>query len=284
MKRTAMALTLFVVVATVPIFIGARAQQAPPATGQTYRGWAVYGGGPEQIRYSRLNQINRGNVKQLEQAWIYDSGETGGLQTQPIVVDGVLYGVTPSHKDVRGPRGDGRTPVDVRLRPQGARPESRADLLDDGRDDKRVYAAVTRYVDALDVRTGKPIPTFGDGGRIDLHKDLGRDPERQSVVLTTPGVVHKDLLILGGRVSEGLPASPGDIRAYNAEPGTAVELPHDSASRRSRLRDVVEGVVARGRRRQQRPGTSTSATARTERSTGRQGQRDTVPGLSDGQG
>ena len=255
MKRTAIALTLFVVVATVPIFIGARAQQAPPATGQTYRGWAAYGGGPEQIRYSRLNQINRGNVKQLEQAWIYDSGETGGLQTQPIVVDGVLYGVTPSHKvfAVRAATGEHLWTFDSGLKAQG--PNRGLMYWSDGRDDKRVYAAVTRYVYALDVRTGKPIPTFGDGGRIDLHKDLGRDPERQSVVLTTPGVVHKDLLILGGRVSEGLPASPGDIRAYNARTGAAaVELPHDSASRRSRLRDVVEGVVARERRRQQLAG------------------------------
>ena len=219
MKRTAIALTLFVVVATVPIFIGARAQQAPPATGQTYRGWAAYGGGPEQIRYSRLNQINRGNVKQLEQAWIYDSGETGGLQTQPIVVDGVLYGVTPSHKTfaLRAATGEHLWTFDSGLKAQG--PNRGLMYWSDGRDDKRVYAAVTRYVYALDVRTGKPIPTFGDGGRIDLHKDLGRDPERQSVVLTTPGVVHKDLLILGGRVSEGLPASPGDIRAYNARTG-----------------------------------------------------------------
>ena len=52
-----------------------------------------------------------------------------------------------------------------------------------------------------------------------MQSDLGRDPERQSVVLTSPGVVHKDLLILGGRVSEGLPGSPGDVRAYDARTG-----------------------------------------------------------------
>src|SRR3990172_6835847 len=63
-----------------------------------YRGWASYGGGPEQIRYSSLRQIHRGNVKDLEVAWTYDTGETGGLQTQPIIVDGVLYALTPSHK------------------------------------------------------------------------------------------------------------------------------------------------------------------------------------------
>ena len=37
-------------------------------------------------------------MSSLQQAWIYDSGEPGGLQTQPIVVDDVLFGITPSHK------------------------------------------------------------------------------------------------------------------------------------------------------------------------------------------
>ena len=37
--------------------------------------------------------------------------------------------------------------------------------------------------------------------------------------LTTPGVIYRDLLIVGGRVSEGLPASPGDIRAFDVRTG-----------------------------------------------------------------
>src|SRR6476469_82222 len=63
-----------------------------------------YGGGPQQIRYSPLTQINRDTVKQLEVAWTYDTGERGALQTQPIVVSAaagagdVLYGYTPTHK------------------------------------------------------------------------------------------------------------------------------------------------------------------------------------------
>ena len=63
-----------------------------------YTGWAAYGGGPEQIRYSSLQQINTANVRQLTVAWTYDSGESGGLQTQPIVAGGVLYAYTPTHK------------------------------------------------------------------------------------------------------------------------------------------------------------------------------------------
>ena len=59
------------------------------------RGWVAYGGGPESIRYSPLEQINRHNVRQLEVAWTFDSGEEGGLQANPIVVDGVVYTTTP---------------------------------------------------------------------------------------------------------------------------------------------------------------------------------------------
>jgi quinoprotein glucose dehydrogenase len=212
----------FVALATLPVLDGETASpavQSTPAAKPSDRGWPAYGGGPEQIRYSTLAQINRGNVKELKQAWIYDSGETGGLQTQPIVVDSVLYGVTPSHKTfaLRAATGEHLWTFDSGIKAQGA---NRGVMYwTDGAGDRRVYAAVTRYVYALDAGTGKPIPTFGDGGRIDLHADLGRDPARQSVVLTSPGVVYKDLLILGGRVSEGLPASPGDIRAYNARTG-----------------------------------------------------------------
>ena len=98
MTRVAMAFVLFAAFAATPFFIAARSPQPASAPSQPYRTWSAYGGGPEQIRYSRLDQINRGNVKQLQHAWTYDSGETGGLQTQPIVVDEVFYGITPSHK------------------------------------------------------------------------------------------------------------------------------------------------------------------------------------------
>ncbi len=251
MKRSAATLAVFTIAAAAAILNG-RAPQTVPARPQTYRGWTAYGGGPEQIRYSRLDQINRANVKQLEQAWIYDSGETGGLQTQPIVVDGVLYAVTPTHKTfaLRAATGEHLWTFDSGIRGQG--PNRGLMYWSDGRDDRRVYAAVTRYVYALDARTGKPIPAFGDGGRIDLHKDLGRDPERQSVVLTTPGVVHKDLLILGGRVSEGLPASPGDIRAYSTRTGALQwsfhTIPHPGEAG---YETWPKDAVARGRRRQQ---------------------------------
>src|ERR1700677_3028461 len=61
--------------------------------------WPAYGGGTEDIRYSRLKQINRTNVSRLEVAWSYDTADgSGDPETQPIMIDGVLYGLTPKHK------------------------------------------------------------------------------------------------------------------------------------------------------------------------------------------
>src|SRR5713101_6087959 len=60
--------------------------------------WPVWGGDPENTHYSKLAQINRANVKNLEVAWSFETGEPGGLQTSPIIVGNVLYGITPAQK------------------------------------------------------------------------------------------------------------------------------------------------------------------------------------------
>ena len=183
------------------------------------REWPVYGGGPESIRHSTLKQINRANVKQLTMAWSYDAQDgPGGLQTSPIIVGGVLYANTPKSRVIALDAGSGKLlwRFDSGLDLRGA---NRGVTYWAGGDDRRIFAAAGSYVYALDARTGKAIESFGNGGRIDLREDLGRDAAKQSVVLTTPGIIYKDLLIVGGRTSEGLPASPGDVRAYDVRTG-----------------------------------------------------------------
>lgn len=215
---TRITVTIAALLLALPAAYAARAQPARSTPARTYSGWAAYGGGPEQIRYSSLRQINRTNVKQLTVAWTYDTGETGGLQTQPIVVDGVLFGYTPTHKmfAVRAATGERLWTFDSKIVGRGP---NRGVMYWHNGSDARVFAAVDQYVYALNARTGQPITTFGDSGRIDLRLNLGRDPQSQNVRLTTPGVIYKDLMILGGRVSEGLPSSPGYIRAYDARSG-----------------------------------------------------------------
>jgi quinoprotein glucose dehydrogenase len=53
--------------------------------------WPVYGGSPASDRYSPLTEITPANVERLAEAWRFDTGETGGFQVNPIVVDGVVY-------------------------------------------------------------------------------------------------------------------------------------------------------------------------------------------------
>jgi len=182
------------------------------------RDWPIYGGTAENSRYSPLAQINRENVKQLQVAWAFDTGESGGLQTSPIIVGGVLYAYSPSQKVIALNAATGKLLWKFDPGAQEWQPARGLAYWTDGKQ-KRILAGVTNLVYALDTDTGKPIPSFGENGHIDLRRDLGRDPKTQSIALTSPGVVYKDLLIVGGRDPETLPAPPGDIRAYDVRSG-----------------------------------------------------------------
>jgi len=180
--------------------------------------WPVYGGTAENNHFSSLQQINRSNVLQLAVAWTFDTGESGGLQTSPIVVDGVLYGLTPSQKVFALNAATGQLLWKFDSGLKGTQPDRGLAYWSDGKE-RKILVGVMNFVYALDAATGTPIPSFGKDGRIDLRDDLGRDPAAQSIYMTSPAVIYKDLMIVGGREAETLPASPGDVRAYDVRTG-----------------------------------------------------------------
>jgi quinoprotein glucose dehydrogenase len=180
--------------------------------------WPIYGGAG-QTRYSALKQINRSNVAKLKVAWSYNTDDgSNASQTHPIVVNGVLYGVTPKHKTVALDAATGKLLWRFDSGIEGRGPNRGVTYWSSG-SDARILASVQSFVYALDTKTGQPVREFGNNGRIDLRENLGRDPEKQSLVMTSPGVIYKDLLILGDRTPEALPAPPGDIRAYDVRTG-----------------------------------------------------------------
>jgi glucose dehydrogenase len=181
--------------------------------------WSVIGGTPGNSHYSNLKQINRSNVAKLQVAWKFDTGEPGGLETTPIVVDGVLYALTPELQAIALDAATGKLLWTFDSKFEGSEPDRGLTYWSDGRE-KRLFVGVMNFVFALDPATGKVIPSFGKNGRIDLRENLGRDPELQSWAVTSPGAIYKDLLIVGGRNPETLPAPPGDIRAYDVYTGT----------------------------------------------------------------
>ena len=195
----------------------AASQDSANSSGER-RDWPAYGGAPANTHYSELSQINRSNVKQLGVAWSFDTGEQGGLQTSPIVIDGVLYGITPTQKVFALDAASGTLLWKFDSGIKGTQPD-RGLAYWSSEKEKRILVGVMNFLYAIDAVTGKPVATFGKDGRIDLRGDLGRIAERQSVALTSPGVVYKDVIIVGGRNPETLPAAPGDVRAYDVRTG-----------------------------------------------------------------
>src|SRR5256884_9221320 len=208
-------------IVTKPAFIARAASSRPQDTAgvKEHQDWPAYGGAPENNHYSSLAQINRSNVKRLTVAWSFDTQEAGRLQTSPIIVAGVLYGITPTQKVFALDAATGELLWKFDAGIKGTQPDRGLAYWADG-NDKRILVGGMNFLYALDTTTGKPIPSFAKDGRIDLRENLGREPaSAQSIVLTSPAVVYKDLVILGGRNPETLPAPPGDIRAFDIRTG-----------------------------------------------------------------
>jgi quinoprotein glucose dehydrogenase len=190
-----------------------------------YREWKVYGGSPESIRYSTLDQINPHNVSRLRIAWIYDTGdatEGSEMECNPIVVRGVVYATSPQLRVIALDAATGKllwsfTPLAETGGPGKSRNRG-VTYWEDG-EDRRIFVVALQWLYALDAVTGKPVTAFGEKGRVDLRQGLGRDPETTAVSANTPGIIYKDMLILGNHDSEDLPSAPGDIRAYDVRTG-----------------------------------------------------------------
>ena len=174
----------------LPALLIAAALPLRPA--DPYRGWTVYGGGPDSIRYSTLDQINRGNVARLQVAWTYDTGDAfdeSEMECNPIVVNGVLYATTPKLRLIALDAATGklRWSFDPRQR-QESFGKARNRGVTYWADGRRPAHLLRRQ--PLAVRPGRahrrPHPAFGDDGRVDLRQGLGRPPEEMSISATTP--------------------------------------------------------------------------------------------------
>ena len=178
-------------------------------------------GGVNNIRYSPLTQINPGNVAQLKAVWTYDAHDEfkdSEMQSNPIVVDGVLYATTPKMRVVALNAATGQEVWNFDPA-GGAAPQRRYRHRGVTVHQDRVFFTYRNFLYALNRQTGKPIPSFGTEGHIDLRENLDRPIEKMSVSASSPGVIFEDMIILGSTVPETLPGSPGHIRAYDVKSG-----------------------------------------------------------------
>ncbi len=187
--------------------------------------WTANGGGPGSLHYSKLKQINRENVKNLEVAWTFDTGDGDNrtdFESTPLEADGMIYligrrgqlfaldAATGKQLWALDPLGGQKAGGNTRNRGMS--------YWTDGRE-KRLFLTIKQYLYAVDAKAGKVIDSFGDRGKVDLSLGLGHDGEGLFAGMSSPGTVYKDLLICGSWVAEQLPALPGDIRAFDVHTG-----------------------------------------------------------------
>ncbi|MGN6601281.1 MAG: outer membrane protein assembly factor BamB family protein [Ginsengibacter sp.] len=203
-------------------------------TSKKYDTWQVYGGNKEANHYSALKEIDTSNVSGLKVAWVYHTYDADSAMTQiqvnPVVIDTVLYGVSPKLKLFALNAATGKNiwvfnPMDdsaVRAKGPGFFSMNvcrGVTYYSNGKDDKRIFYSANSQLYCINALTGKPVSSFGDDGKIDLHNDMGRDVSDLYIATTTPGIIYKDLIIVGARVSEEADAAPGYIRAYDVHTG-----------------------------------------------------------------
>lgn len=188
--------------------------------------WAYYRGNPAGTAYSALDEISRDNASKLTLAWSFDTAETFGsgwdteasdMECNPMAIGGSVYVVSPKGRllKLNGATGELIWSFDP------ANGKSIASLhrlrgiarWTDGREE-RLFLTFERGLFAIDASTGRAIAGFGERGRVDLAQGLDRDPRSLSVSVVSPGVVYRDLIILGSTGS-----LPGHIRAFDVHTG-----------------------------------------------------------------
>jgi quinoprotein glucose dehydrogenase len=198
----------------------------------SYNEWKVYGGSKENIHYSSLNEIDTNNVMKLEKVWEFSTGDAEKntqIQVNPIVVNNILYGVSPKLKLFAIGANNGKLVwtfdpykvVNNEINGVGYFSMNvcrGVTYYSDNKSNRLFYAAGVNLF-CIDANTGKPIESFGNKGKIDLHYDLGRDVSDLYIAMTSPGIIYKDLIIIGSRVNEDAAAAPGYIRAYDVYTG-----------------------------------------------------------------
>ncbi len=172
-----------------------------------FRKWDRSLGGPTSNRFTALTQITKQNVKDLKVAWEYHSGDgTANVQCNPIIVDGVMFAPTAGWNIVALDASNGKERWRFAPPKEGHRLEdqpARRGLLHwpgDAKNPARVIFGAGNWLYALDPKTGKVIPGFGENGRTNI-----------SAGTSTVGAIFRDVLVAAGYA--------GDVFGYDIRTG-----------------------------------------------------------------
>jgi glucose dehydrogenase len=205
--------------------------------------WRYYGGNHRGNRYSPLDQITRDNVKNLKVVWTRpyldaqftqmfpDATGSDNFRATPIMVDGKLYapngvGLLESFDAATGKTIWLQEPFDATLKEASGASSHGTDFWKNG-SDERVLLVRGEYLYAINAKTGKRFPDFGDRGRVSLNRQT---PDDAPFFSWQGPIVVNDVIIVGGNgggkagggygdsgfVKE---STPEDIRGFDVHTG-----------------------------------------------------------------
>ncbi|MBB5769635.1 membrane-bound PQQ-dependent dehydrogenase, glucose/quinate/shikimate family [Xanthomonas euroxanthea] len=199
-----------------------------PANAPADDDWAAYGRSQAGQRYSPLQQINRDNVAQLTQAWVFHTGDLPskrwGAETTPLKVGDSLYLCTARNQVIAldAASGKERWRYDPKVKDEAipytaaCRGVSYYQVPAAANDAAAAAAADasalcrTRIIEgtldgrliALDARSGKPCTDFGNNGQVAITAGMGQTPPGY-VSINSPPAIVRGVVVTGHQVLDG---------------------------------------------------------------------------------
>jgi quinoprotein glucose dehydrogenase len=216
--------TAFLLFAAFPLF----------AQTKTNIEWRAYANDAGGSHYSSAADVHRGNVSKLQVAWTYhthalepvtDLNKKAAFEATAVMVDGTLYVSTPFDRVIALDPATGKEKwsydpkIDRGV--EYSEVTSRGVAVWRGAKQSRVFiGTIHARLIALDAKTGKPCPDFGNGGHIDLHGDADAwwPPDYE---VTSPPAIIGDLVVVGSSIGDNAAAriGRGIVRAYDVRSG-----------------------------------------------------------------
>ncbi|MFV8817976.1 membrane-bound PQQ-dependent dehydrogenase, glucose/quinate/shikimate family [Haliea sp. E17] len=213
---------------------GAQGLPAAAVDGDEWRHWGRTSGGG---RFSPLNQIDTGNVQQLEIAWhyrsdvpLFESFGAHSFQPTPLAANDHLYFCVDRNVLIALEQESGRESwrFDPELNLDGVFVttcrgvsyfESAASSDDCPR--RLLYGTADGRLLAVNADTGKACTGFGEQGAVDMRRHMGEIPPG-SLSVTSPPAIVNGVAVIGQFVNDYLSffdTPSGVIRGYDAMTG-----------------------------------------------------------------
>ncbi|HUH08645.1 MAG TPA: PQQ-binding-like beta-propeller repeat protein, partial [Egibacteraceae bacterium] len=202
--------------------------------------WTTYHGELGASQYVPFDQIDASNVAKLRVAWSWQSPDnalvaadrrlmSGGFKSTPLEVGNRLFVNTSLGQVAAVDATTGKTlwVYDTKAyeagRPTNLGFNSRGVAYwTDGEQERLFQPSNDSTLWAVDAKTGKPIESFGEGGKVDLIATLRRETSRRYYTIMSAPLVVGDVVIVGSSIFDGPTRQempPGDVRAFDVRTG-----------------------------------------------------------------